>query len=87
MPGGQGRRNLYQLRQIPLGGGEIMRHVEAALIRAIKAQADHRRGALAADLVDAVQDDKEAILAEMDFDAWLANACQDCLEGPNLPYI
>ena len=64
-----------------------MRLVEAALIRAIKAQADHRRGALAADLVDAVQDDKEAILAEMDFDAWLANACQDCFEGPNLPYI
>ena len=37
--------------------------------------------------VDAVQDDKEAILAEMDFDAWLSNACVDCLEGPNRPYI
>ena len=64
-----------------------MRLAEAALIRAIKAKADHRRGALAADLVDAAQDDKEAILAEMDFDACLANACQDCLEGPNRPYI
>ena len=64
-----------------------MRYAEAALLRAIKTKADHRRGTLAADLVDAVQDDKEAILAEMDFDAWLANACQDCLEGPYRPYI
>ena len=64
-----------------------MRYAEAALLRAIMAKADRRRGALAADLVDAVQDDKEAILAEMDFDAWLANACQDCMEGPNRPYI
>jgi hypothetical protein len=64
-----------------------MRHTEAAQIRAIKAQADRRRGALAADLVDAVQDDKEAILAEMDFDAWMANACADCLEAADRPYI
>jgi hypothetical protein len=64
-----------------------MRYAEAVLLRAIMAKADHRRGTLAADLVDAVQDDKEAILAEMDFDAWLANACQDCLESPNRPYI
>lgn len=64
-----------------------MRHVEEALLRAIKVRADHRRGALAADLVDAAQDDKEAILAEMDFDAWLANACGDCMEGADRPYI
>ena len=64
-----------------------MRHAEAAFLRAIKAKADHRRGALAADLVDAVQDDKEAILAEMDFDAWLSNACVDCLEATDRPYI
>jgi hypothetical protein len=64
-----------------------MRHTDAGLLSAIKAQADRRRGALAGDLVDAVQDDKEAILAEMDFDAWLANACQDCLEATGRPYI
>ena len=64
-----------------------MRYAEAALLMAIMAKADRRRGALAADLVDAVQDDKEAILAEMDFDAWLSNACVDCLEDPNRPYI
>ena len=64
-----------------------MRYAEAALLRTIMAKADHRRGALAGDLVDAVQDDKEAILAEMDFDAWLANACRDCMEAPRRPYI
>jgi hypothetical protein len=64
-----------------------MRQTDADLLDAIRTHADRRRGALAADMVDAAQDDKEAILAEMDFDAWMANACADCLEATGRPYI
>ncbi len=64
-----------------------MGHAEDEQLMAVRERAYRRRGSLAADLVDAAQDDKEAILAEMDFDAWLANACDECLEASEQPYI
>ena len=58
-----------------------MRNTKDVLIRVIEARATRRVGRLAADLVRARSEDKELVLAEMDFERWLAESCLDCHEA------
>ena len=44
----------------------------------MEAKAPTRLGSLAGQLVEAEAEGKEAILAEMQFQRWLAESCQDC---------
>ena len=51
---------------------------KTAMLRAIEARAARRLGHLAGELVRARSDDKEQILAELEFQRWLAESCLDC---------
>ena len=56
-----------------------MKNVKNAMLRAIEAQAYRRTGELAGELVRVEQEDKELVLAELDFQRWLADSCAGCL--------
>ena len=58
-----------------------MRNVKEQLLRGIEAKATRRTGRLASELVPARSKDKELILAELEYQRWLADACGDCLSG------
>ena len=49
-----------------------------ALLRAIEARATCRLGRLAGELVRAESEDKEPILADLEFQRWLAESCLYC---------
>lgn len=49
------------------------------MIRSIEEKAYHRIGRLAGELVRARPEEKELVLAEMQFNQWLAESCFDCL--------
>ena len=48
------------------------------LIRRMEARSTQRIGELAAELVETPSAGKEAILAEMQYQRWLAESCQVC---------
>ena len=50
-------------------------------LRRVEAKATGRTGRLAAELVQAQSKDRELILAEMEYQRWLAGTCGDCLDG------
>ena len=56
-----------------------MENIKDAMLQAIEAQACRRTGQLAGDLVRGQQEDKELVLAELDFQRWLAGSCAGCL--------
>ena len=58
-----------------------MRNVKKRLLLGIEAKATRRLGRRAAELVHARSEDKELILAELEFQRWLADTCGDCLDG------
>ena len=58
-----------------------MRSIKEQLLRGIEAKAARRTGRLASELVRARSRDKELILAELEFQRWLADTCGDCLNG------
>jgi len=49
------------------------------LIELLEARAQRRVGILAAELVTAPSEGREAVLAELQYHQWLAEAYQDCL--------
>ena len=58
-----------------------MRNIKEQLLRGIEAKATRRTGRLASELVRARSKDKELILAELEYQRWLAETCADCLNG------
>lgn len=48
-------------------------------IALLEARAQRRVGGLAAELVTTPSEGREAVLAELQYNQWLAEACQDCL--------
>ena len=56
-----------------------MENIKDAILRALGAQAYRRTGKLAGDLVRVQQEDKELVLAELDFQRWLADSIIGCL--------
>lgn len=58
-----------------------MRNIKKLLLRGVEAEALCRIGRLAAKLVQDRSNDKELILAELEFQRWLADTCDDCMAG------
>lgn len=58
-----------------------MTNMKDILIRVIERRARNRVGQLSCKLVRAESRDRENILDEMQFQKWLAEACDDCLSG------
>ena len=52
------------------------------LLEAIQRRSEQKVGLLAKDLVYAASEDKEAILAGLEIERWLAETCRDCLDRP-----
>ena len=48
------------------------------LIRSIEEKASRRTGQLAGELIRT--DSKEIVLAELQFERWLADSCRECLQ-------
>ena len=57
-----------------------MRNIKEQLLRRIEAKATRRTGRLASELVWARSKDKELILAELEFQRWLADTCGAALD-------
>jgi len=55
-----------------------MSNIEDLLVQRIEERAWHRAGSLAGDLVRAASREKEPILAELEFERWLAESCAEC---------
>jgi len=49
------------------------------LLRAIEREADREARQLAGELLRAPAEEKEAIMAGLEFEAWLARSCDECL--------
>jgi hypothetical protein len=56
-----------------------MNNTDHCLIVLLEARAQRRVGVLAAELVTTPSEGREAVLAELQYHQWLAEACQDCL--------
>jgi len=52
------------------------------LVDAIRRKSERRIGRLASELVRAPSEEKEAILADMQLERWLADNCRECLAQP-----
>ena len=52
------------------------------LLDAIRRNSERNLGRLASDLVRAASEEKEAILADMQLERWLAENCRECLSQP-----
>ena len=56
-----------------------MRSKKDILVEIIRRRSQRKVAHLAGELVRATSEDKEDILAEIQFNRWLADICQDCL--------
>lgn len=55
-----------------------MKDIKDLLLGVIEMRATRNLGKLASELVRAQSEDKEPILAEIEWQRWLANSCQEC---------
>jgi len=58
-----------------------MRSAKDLLLAVMATRARRRTAQLAGDLARAESDDKELVLAELEFQRWLDESCRDCLFG------
>ena len=56
-------------------------NVKDIIVRRIRDRAVSRAGVLAGELARAKSEDKEAILAGLEFEKWLAEACEDAVDS------
>ena len=52
-----------------------------AILAAIRDSSDREAAYLAEEFVRAAEQEREAILAEMEFEQWLASICDECLRA------
>ena len=57
-------------------------NVKDVILKRIQRQAEAQARILAGEFARAASQDKEAILAELEFEKWLAEACTDALPEP-----
>ena len=57
-------------------------NVKDVILRRIQRQAEAQARILAGEFARAASQDKEAILAELEFEKWLAEACQEATAAP-----
>jgi len=58
-----------------------MSNIKDLLFQLIEERAWYRTGKLAGELVRAPSPEKEPILAELEFQRWLAESCGECISG------
>ena len=58
-----------------------MTNIRAVFIENIEERAYRRIGQLAGELIRAKSEEKEVVLAELQFERWLADSCRQCLES------
>ena len=58
-----------------------MGSVKDDLLRVIQARAEEEARALASEFARAASEEREAILAELEFDQWLTDSCRSCSQG------
>ena len=59
-----------------------MRSKKDTLIEGIRRKAEHEAGHLSGQFARAASEDKEAILAELELEQWVAESCEVCLDRP-----
>ena len=59
-----------------------MTELKNQMLQVIRHNADKKVAELAGEFVRVVPQEKEAILAGIDFERWLAETCQECLGKP-----
>ena len=59
-----------------------MENPKDLLIEAIRLRADREAMRLAGEFVRAASEDKEAILAALEIEQWVADTCEICLDRP-----
>ena len=59
-----------------------MRNKKDALIEAIRRKAAYEAGRLAGEFARAASEEREAILAELELEQWVAESCEVCLDRP-----
>ena len=52
------------------------------LLEAIQRRSEQKVGQLANELVHAASEQKEAVLAGLEIESWLADSCRDCRKRP-----
>ena len=57
-------------------------NIKDVILRRIQHRAEAEAGFLAGEFARAASEEKEAILAELEFEKWLAEACLDALDEP-----
>jgi hypothetical protein len=61
-----------------------MTHLKDRMVQLVAQNAAARVAALAGELVHAASEEKEAIRAGLDFERWLAETCEQCLDRPQV---
>ena len=61
-----------------------MTHMKDQILRFVGHSAARKAAQLAGEFVHARPEDREAILAGLDFERWLEQACQQCLRWPHM---
>lgn len=76
--GGPGGRNIDKVRALT-GPPEVIELTvqKSDLLALIQAQAEHEARLLAGEFIRAAEADREAILAGLEFERWLAESCDD----------
>ena len=57
-------------------------NIKDVILKRIQRQAQAKAEHLAGEFARAASEEKEAILAELEFEKWLAEACLDALDEP-----
>ena len=57
-----------------------MTNKKDSLIEVIRRKAEHEAGRLAGEFARAASEEKEAILAELELEQWVARSCGICLD-------
>ena len=60
----------------------MMTELKDQILQFVRDNAARRAAKLAGEYVHAAPEEREAILAGLDFERWLAGACQECLGKP-----
>ena len=73
-------RKLFKQKRIPRSRGDrVMTKLKDQMVRLIQQDAAEKMGAYATDLIRAAPEEKEQILAGLEFERWLEQACRESL--------
>ena len=73
---GRYKRCIYKPARLARFRGETM-NIKDVILKRIQRQARAEAGRLAGEFARAASEEKEAILAALEFEQWLAEACQE----------